>query len=218
MRKRLVGLVVAALSVLAVSPALAHVTVNPSSAEKGSFSKLTFRVPNESDTASTVSIEVNFPTDAPLAFVSVKPVPGWTAKVERAKLAVPVTAFGEEITEAVSKITWSGGKIGPGEFQEFDVSAGPLPEKASSLIFKALQTYDDGEIARWIDETPASGEEPEHPAPVLTLTAAASEESDKAEDDDGGAGMATGLSAVALVVALGAGALALSARRGNTEA
>jgi periplasmic copper chaperone A len=38
-------------------------------------------------------------------------------------------------------------------------------------VFKALQTYESGEVVRWIEETPPGGEEPEFPAPVLKLTA-----------------------------------------------
>ncbi|HEY7272628.1 MAG TPA: YcnI family protein, partial [Actinoplanes sp.] len=106
--------------------------------------------------------------------VSLKPVTGWTAVTEKTKLATPIKSDDGEITEAVSKITWTaqaGAGIKPGQFQEFDVSLGPLP-KTDQMIFKALQTYSDGTVVRWIDE-PAAGAEPEHPAPVLKLTPAA---------------------------------------------
>ena len=55
-----------------------------------------------------------------------------------------------QVTEAVSTITWSGGELKPGEFTEFDISVGPLPDDADSLTFKALQTYSDGDVVRWI--------------------------------------------------------------------
>jgi hypothetical protein len=61
--------------------------------------------------------------------------------------------------------------IKPHEFQEFDVSLGPLPQ-TNQLVFKALQTYSDSDVVRWIDE-PAGGAEPEHPAPTLKLAKAA---------------------------------------------
>lgn len=205
---------VAALSLLSVGAADAHVTVNPSSAPKGGFAKLTFRVPNEDDAANTTQVEVVFPQDAPLAFASVKPVPGWTFAVEKTHLASPIKSDDGDVTDVVSKITWSGGKIEPGEFQEFDVSVGPLPEDKDSMTFKALQTYDNGEVVRWID-IQSGDEEPEHPAPVLTLTAAASDHhatsSDatdtttspaKASDSTaralGGAGLIAGLVALGL--------------------
>jgi hypothetical protein len=41
------------------------------------------------------------------------------------------------------------------------------------MIFKALQTYSDGSVVRWIDEPTTDGTEPAKPAPVLKLTPAA---------------------------------------------
>jgi uncharacterized protein YcnI len=172
-RRTLAAGVAAGTAVLLLAaPAGAHVTVSAPEAEPGGFATLTFNVPNERDDATTTSLRVTMPEDAPLAFVSVEPVPGWTAEVEREALDEPVTVEGEELTEAVSSITWSGGSIGAGQFQRFVVSAGPLPEDADSLTFPAVQTYSDGEEVAWIEETPPGGEEPERPAPVLELTAA----------------------------------------------
>ncbi|MEU8248357.1 YcnI family protein [Nonomuraea sp. NPDC048916] len=156
-------------------PALAHVTINPGAAEQGGFTKVAFRVPNERDDASTVKIEVTFPTDHPLAFVSVKPVPGWSVKVTESKLPSPVkTEFGE-LTESVSKIVWEGGKIGKGEFQEFEVSMGRLPEGVDQLIFPTKQTYSGGEVVDWSEAPKADGAKVDHPAPLLKLTPAAKE-------------------------------------------
>jgi uncharacterized protein YcnI len=178
--KRLPGRLLAVAAAAAVAalgfaaPASAHVTVSSASATQGGYAKLTFRVPNEKDAAQTVKLEVVLPEDAPIASVSVKPVPGWTAQLERTRLATPIKTGEREITEVVSKITWtaaSGSAIAAGQFQEFDVSAGPLP-KVDQLVFKALQTYSDSEVVRWI-EVPKAGDEADHPAPVLKLAAAA---------------------------------------------
>lgn len=128
---------------LAASPASAHVTVNPNQAVQGGFAKLAFRVPNESDTASTVKLEVILPTQAPIAFLSLKPVAGWTATVEKTKLARPIKSDDGEVSEAVSKITWmsagADSAIRVGQFQEFEVSAGPLPE-VDQIAFPASVT------------------------------------------------------------------------------
>jgi uncharacterized protein YcnI len=159
-----------ALVATVAAPASAHVSVKPESVPKGSFSVFSFSVPNESSTASTVKVEVTFPTDHPIAFVSVLPLPGWTWTADKTTLAKPIESEGESVTEAISKITWSGGEIKPGEFQLFTVSAGPLPTDTKQIEFKAVQTYSDGTIVRWIEETPKSGEEPEFPAPTLKLT------------------------------------------------
>ncbi len=155
--------------VLASAPALAHITVNPGEATKGGFTKLTFRVPNERDDAGTVKVEVVFPEEHPIASVSIKPQPGWTYTVERGAPSKPLEARGEQVTEVVKRITWEGGPINPGEFDEFEVSAGRMPEDADQLVFKALQTYSSGEVVRWIEETTPGGERPDHPAPVLEL-------------------------------------------------
>ena len=153
---------------LLAGTASAHVTVNAPGATQGGFTKLTFRVPTEKDVATT-KVEIAFPVDSPLAFASVKPHAGWTYKVVKAKLAEPLKSDDGDVTEAVSTITWTAtdGGIRPGEFDEFEVSAGPLPEK-DTMTFKALQTYADGDVVRWIEE----GSDAEHPAPVLKLAAA----------------------------------------------
>ncbi|MEY2244047.1 YcnI family protein [Streptomyces sp. BF23-18] len=166
----------AATAVLALSaPAFAHVSVQPEgAAAKGGYTVVNFKVPNERDNASTTQVEVNLPADHPLASVMPQPLDGWTVKVTRSKLDKPVTAHGEKINEAVTKVTWTadGKGIEPGFFQKFPLSIGALPEDTDSLVFKAIQTYSDKEIVRWIEPQKEGAEEPEHPAPTLVLTAA----------------------------------------------
>ncbi|GAA0679800.1 YcnI family protein [Kitasatospora atroaurantiaca] len=175
--RRLAGAAaLAASTVIALAaPAFAHVTVQPGNAQQGGYSAVAFRVPNESDTASTIKLEVSLPMDHPLASVRTQPMPGWTATLEKSKLDKPLKSHGQDINEAVSKITWTadaGTKIAPGQFQEFRVSLGALPTDTEKLTFKALQTYDNGDVVRWIDEAKDGQPEPAKPAPVLTLTKA----------------------------------------------
>jgi uncharacterized protein YcnI len=173
------GLTIGAASLIGVLAAAgvaqAHVTVNPSEASQGGYTRIAFRVPTESDTASTTKLQVNLPTDQPIASVSIEPVPGWTGTLIKTKLPKPITSDDGEVTQAVTEITWTANSadtaIKPGQFQEFPVSLGPLP-KTGSITFKALQTYSDGTIVRWIDLTQPGQAEPENPAPVLTLTPA----------------------------------------------
>jgi len=213
-RSALVATVVGGLTLALAAPASAHVTVNPNSATPGGYTKVTFRVPNESDTASTTKVEVNLPADNPIASVSLKPLPGWTAVAEKSTLATPIKVHDSDVTEAITKITWTaaaGSEVKPGQFQEFDVSLGPLPD-SGQLIFKALQTYSDGSVVRWIDEPTTDGSEPEHPAPVLKLAAATAATAPAAapeasagdtSDGPGAVGIATLLAALlALVLAL----------------
>jgi uncharacterized protein YcnI len=213
-RSALVAAAAGALTLVFAGPASAHVTVNPNSATQGGFTKVSFRVPNETDATDTTKVEVNMPTDAPIPFVSLKPVAGWTVATETTKLATPIKREGTEITEAVSKITWTaqaGAAIKPHQFQEFDVSLGPLPE-SKQVVFKALQTYSDGVVVRWIDEPTTDGAEPEHPAPLLKLAAAGAAAtpaattatvSDTGSDADNQLSLVgLGLGVVALVLAL----------------
>jgi uncharacterized protein YcnI len=166
----------ASLAVLATAGvAAAHVSARVISepATQGGYTKITFRVPNEDATAGTVKLEVKFPTDTPIASLSTKAVPGWTASVTRTKLTTPIKTDDAEISEAVNVVTWTanpGVRIGPGEFAEFEVSGGPMPE-TDTLVLPAVQTYDSGKVVSWIDK-PAAGTEPEHPAPTVALAKA----------------------------------------------
>ncbi|MGY1771184.1 YcnI family copper-binding membrane protein [Blastococcus sp. SYSU D00813] len=223
----------AALLTTGIGTASAHVRVSSADAAPGGFGELTFRVPNESDTASTVSLRVQVPAETPLASVSVKPVPGWTATTTTGPIDPPVDVHGTEVTEAVTEITWTadaGGGIAPGEYQTFSISAGPMPE-VDSITFPAIQTYDDGTEQAWIEPTVEGEEEPESPAPVLTLAAggdtaedagsptvseAASGTDTAADDDSDGNGLAvTALVAglAGLVAGLAGLGLGLTARR-----
>lgn len=160
---------------LPATSADAHVRVHADSTAAGSFSALTFRVPNESDTASTVKVAVQLPTDTPFLYVSTRPVPGWTAVATEATLPKPVDSNGTTLTKAVRTVTWTADKasaIAPGEYQEFSISAGPLPAAPGTVLLPADQTYSDGTVVKWKEPTPAGGAEPEHPAPELVVTAA----------------------------------------------
>ena len=166
--------VVVGAVVLSAGTAVAHVSVKPASAPKGGSEILSFSVPNEKDDANTVQVEVDIPTKYPIASVSVQPMPGWTITTEKTKLAKPAKTDDGEVTEAVSKVTWvaTDGGLEPGQFDLFTISAGPFPTKPNKIVFKALQTYSDGEVVRWIQATVKGAPEPEFPAPTLTLTKA----------------------------------------------
>ncbi|MFJ4690834.1 YcnI family protein [Streptomyces sp. NPDC088766] len=176
------------------SPAFAHVSVQPEgTAAKGGYAVVNFRVPNERDNASTTGLEVNFPADTPLSSVMPQKIDGWKITITKSKLAKPLEVHGRQISEAVSKVTWTadGKGIEPGFIQQFPVSIGALPENADQLVFKAIQTYSNKEVVRWIEVQEEGAEEPANPAPVLALSAAeddhshgsgAKESSDKSGD------------------------------------
>jgi len=208
----------AAIGVLALAgTAFAHVTISPQSAPQGSTAELTFRVPNEESSAATIELQVQVPIAHPIAQFLVKPVPGWTSTVQTVTLAKPVVTDDGSFSTAVSEVTWTGGKILPGQYQDFSVSADPLPAGVGQLVFKAIQTYSNGDVVRWIDLPQAGQPAPEHPAPVLILTpvgatAGSGSGGSGAQADPAGGGSDT------LALALGAAGLAagmLAATKGG---
>jgi periplasmic copper chaperone A len=213
--RAVVVVVVAAL--LATQAAAAHVTLNPNEWEAGGFARFAVRVPNERDNADTIEVTVRFPQS--IISASFQAVPGWERSIEMEPLDEPIEDEGEQITEHIASVTWTGGRIRPGEFEEFGVSFRVPETPGEDLVFPALQTYSNGEVVRWVEPPDA-----EAPAPIVTVTEPAGEEgeqptaspaptaaSDDAEDDDG-------LATTALIVGIagllaGLAALALAWRR-----
>lgn len=237
LRRALVGLAAgAALALAAPLAASAHVTVNPNTATPGSYATVNFRVPTESETASTVKVEVTLPTDTPLSSVLVEPVPGWTATVEKGALPAPVEVEGNTISDAALKIVWQadpGVGIGQDQFQIFSAVLGPVPD-TGHLVLPASQTYSDGEVVDWaatpdevaaddtlepapvlyINDTPPTAEHSHGSASSMPGMDDDSTEATTASGDDS-AGLALGLSIAALVVAAAGavlGALAFARR------
>ncbi|MGH2752986.1 MAG: YcnI family protein [Actinomycetota bacterium] len=219
MKRTSIALAVAAFTAISVTPAGAHVTVQPNEAIAESFAKFVVRVPNERDDASTTKIEVGLP---PLAFTSFQDVPGWEREEEKVEFDEPLEAFGSEITEGVGTVTWTGGEIAPGEFAEFPFSAA-MPAGEEELVFDAIQTYDSGEVVEWVGEedsdepaarvsTVAFGGFAAEGAGELGVLNAVVEELEelRAEGDDGSDAVPLVLGALGAV--LGAIALAMALR------
>lgn len=213
---------VAAVTVLAAAGvASAHVTAHsPDQPAKGGDAEIVFRVPDESDSAGTVKVEVDLPLDTPIADADLKPVPGWTGVVNTTKLPQPVNMGKFSVDTAVQSIVWTaapGTKINPGEFQEFPISVEGLPTNTGALVMPAVQTYDNGDVVKWDQPTVAGQAEPEHPAPTLSLAAADTDTSaptatttapvsgngDATARWLGGIGIAVGALAVGIAIGLG---------------
>jgi uncharacterized protein YcnI len=205
--RKTIAIAFTATTLAAPAAAEAHVTLQPDQAPAGGFTRLDVRVPNETDNANTTKVEVKFPPG--FAEVSTQPVPGWTTKVTKSKLAKPVTTDeGNKITEQVSTITWIGsgtqGQIAPGQFQDFGLSVALPDEPGKSLTFKALQTYSNGDVVRWIGAPDADEPAPRvklTASPATTTTAPAQPKSNTSDDT----GAPTWLAVLALV--LGAGGM-----------
>ncbi|WP_067840701.1 YcnI family protein [Nocardia lijiangensis] len=141
----------------AAGAAFAHVTVSAADASRGGSAVLVFRVPNESASGSpTVGVGVEI---SGVTTVDTEAMPGWKAVVDKDS--------GRNITT----VTWTadpGTGIEAGQFEQFSVLANGLPD-TEKMTMPAVQTYADGKVVRW-DQVPASGDdEPEYPAPSLTL-------------------------------------------------
>jgi periplasmic copper chaperone A len=190
--------VVASASLISAAAASAHVTLNPADAPAESFSRFELRVPTEED-VPTVRLSVQLPEGLEVRF---QPKPGWTR------------------TQNGRVVTWSGGQIGVGEFDEFGLSFQVPNTPGETLSFPATQTYANGKVVRWIG-APDSDE----PAPTLTVGEAESEEpaattettaSESEDDEDDLDTMALGFGIAGLAVGLLALGLTLVRRRKET--
>jgi uncharacterized protein YcnI len=156
------GAIVTGVVALVAGPAFAHVEISRDGAVGANgMVAATLHVPNEMPTAGTVKIELVFPASPKLTTAQAGAVNGWTATVQK-------NAAGDVIG-----ITWTGGPLTGTQEIQLPLTVGAVPGSANAIDFKALQTYDDGTVVRWIEPTPAGGQEPAHPAPVLVVRGSA---------------------------------------------
>ncbi len=144
---------------LAPATAAAHVHVHADNALRGQTALITFQVPNESETGSpTTQVTITLPD---VASASTDVMPGWTAALDR--------DAGSGKYRSVTFTASPDAGIGAAQFELFTVSV-KLPD-ADSVMFPVTQTYADGAVVHWDQPPLPNGEEPEYPAPLLTLTA-----------------------------------------------
>jgi uncharacterized protein YcnI len=173
-----------------------------------------FRVPSESDTASTTKLVVTLPKDHPFVSVGAQVMDGWKVVKTKERLPSPVKIGDVTLTEAITTVSWTAeaGGVPPNDFDEFALSVGRIPEGVDSLNFPTVQTYSDGEVARWDQVAKDAADEPEHPAPSLKLatavtTVAATTSENRGGSDTlarvlGGAGLLLGLLGLGLGLGL----------------
>jgi uncharacterized protein YcnI len=171
---------------LAVSSISAHVTVNPPTVPADSSQTFTVRVPTEKPVPTT-QVKVEFP--AGLTVSRFQPVAGWTRTVER------------DGQQRIIAVTWSGGQIADGEYQDFAFIA-RTPRDTGKLSFKAYQTYQGGETVEWVNPEGSQ----ERPAALVTVgqsvaAAAATTNTGSIEGRDGMAGSAVSVTASPVAVA-----------------
>jgi uncharacterized protein len=160
-------------------PASAHVSVSaddPSAAAADSI--LTFRVPNERDGASTVSVTIAFPKKTPLASIKPAAKQGWTITTKPQKFDPPIKTDDGTITDGIAEVTWTAkdtpSGLAPGTFGAFQVLVGPLPANSTSLSFPTLQGYSNGDVEKWTEPSVDGQAASANQAPRLKLVSAGS--------------------------------------------
>ena len=202
MRKRilLASALIGALVCALAGPAAAHVTTDPASAPRGGTVKLSFLVPNE-ETSKVTELAIGFPAppQTPIPTVSVEAKPGWTIQVTTLKLTKPLVTADGTINEVVSRIDWKAktgaDAIDKGQFGEFTIDADGLPDTGNEVVFKAIQTYANGDVVRWIDPVTPGGPDAVHPTPILELTNPAGGATTGTSTPASGGGVGTALAA-----------------------
>lgn len=137
--------------------ALAHVTVSPKEALTASFQTFTVNVPNEKDLA-TIQIKLLLPDG--LQHVLPTQKYGWHIDVDKNS---------NDQTSLAKSITWSGSSIAVGLRDEFTFSA-KTPDSPTQIQWKAYQTYSDGTIVAWDQDSQDSTTDNSGPASVTTIT------------------------------------------------
>jgi hypothetical protein len=145
---------IAGVAVLGLAgPALAHVEVSADKTTAGAQDvTLTFNGEGENPKAGIQSERVVLPQGiAPASVTLVKAPAGWT------------------FTANADGFTVAGKAIKPSENAVWKVKIAKLPDGQTRLSFKTLETYADGEVSRWIELQEPGQDEPDNPAPLLTL-------------------------------------------------
>lgn len=137
-----------AVALIAAPAASAHVQVRPALAAPGDPVLFQVIVPNEKD-AHTVEVTLQIPKDV-LPFSFEEP-DGWTRENK------------EGPDGSLETVTWKG-KLAEDGFARFSFLAS-TPEQEGEIVWKSIQTYDDGSVSRWI-----GGPDSDSPAAVTTIS------------------------------------------------
>lgn len=157
---------------LAAASALAHVTLEVREASAGTSYKAVLKVPHGCDGTATLKVRAQIPEGV----IGVKPMPkpGWQVETVKGKYEKTYPYYhGQQLTEGVKEIVWSGGKLPDEHYDEF-VFAGFLARdiKPGPLYIPVTQECEKGE-ARWA-EIPAPGQDAhalKAPAPAVIILA-----------------------------------------------
>ncbi len=160
------------LTLLAASPASAHVLLEGKQAAVGSNYEAVFVVPHGCKGSATIKLRVQIPEG--VIATEAKPTAGWSVATVKGKYTGEYDYKGAKVSEGIKEVAWSGGKLPDktrGEFViETWLSEGLKPN--TTLYFPVVQECEEG-VSRWI-EIPADGSTHSHetkwPAPGVKLT------------------------------------------------
>lgn len=147
----------------------AHTVADPDSGPAGGTLRTSFRVTHGCKGSPTVAVTIRMPPGV----ISAKPMPkvGWTVEVKTEPLEKPVAGLhGMTIRQAVTEVSWRGGRLDNSQFDEFTVMVG-LPDRAGeTLYFPTVQSCENG-VNDWTG-VPAAGQswhDLPNPAPFVRL-------------------------------------------------
>ena len=124
----------AASLLLAPLAAHAHIVVTPAEVAAGAAATFEMRVPVE-ERSPTTRLRLLIPDG--FTFSSIEPVAGWKIKIERTD---------DRVTAIEAR-----GRLFPDFFQRFTFR-GRVPNVATTLTWKVIQTYRNGVVVRWTGE------------------------------------------------------------------
>lgn len=136
------------IALAVAGPASAHIHTDPAEVQAGTKATVGFIVEHGCSGSPTTKVEIQLPDGA--SDISGVDAGGFTSSVEG------------------QVVTFSGGPLPDAQEQAFTV-AFTVPDTPGDVPVKLIQTCQDGELD-WIELQPAGAPEPEHPAPILTIT------------------------------------------------
>lgn len=144
---------IGALSLFA-GVASAHVSVGPKETSQGAYEMFTLKVPSEKEDVLTTKIQVLIPEEVNIT--RFEPKPGWKYEIQKDK------------TDKITSVTWTseGEGLSATEFGQFNMN-GKVGDKATEIVWKAIQTYSDGSVVEWVE-----AEEANYPASVTVVSPA----------------------------------------------
>ena len=137
-----------AVSLLSVTAASAHVTLEKAEAPPKSTYKAVFRVPHGCGQSATTAITVTIPEGV----VAAKPMPkaGWKLEIAKGAYAKSYKYYSSQLNEGPKQITWSGGTLPDDLYDEFTVSVyfTDAISAGTNVFFPVEQTCEKG-VNHW---------------------------------------------------------------------